>query len=351
MIRFLLVLQLLLITGCQPGTLADALLGDYLKRISRVTGVDIIAYEENKTPVLPALRERTFDIPDIRMKALAALDLLECPELSKVVAYRNSSLGRQMPPSQRLHYEKQLLNELSDCIRYLQTANPESDVLAELRSITLKKRDQLPAIRWNALFGNVELAKQLTVSPQSLPDEHTGQTGTVNTLLYLNRYLVDQTLSEPYTRAQMEEQLQQLVASHYSGQLIRSVIQLTYTLNEVARLLESRLQQRPVCPKGRLMPTAERLQNVFRLLYANRVQAYLSRIHREGIEWRVALQQVLHQLPSAPTESMRLYLQRIAFQQSPASIWFQLDQATRRHTAAWQAVLNECNLMPGSQGH
>ena len=337
-----------LLAGCQPASPMDALLSDYLQRISRVTKISIIPASEEQAPGLPPLSERAFDIPDIRMKALAALDLLTCPRLSKIVAYRNSSLGRQMPPSQRLHYEKELLNELTDCIEYLQDAEPESDILPELRSVALRKRELLPAVRWNVLFGQVELADQLIVSMQSLPDEHTGQSGTLSTLRYLNHYLVDQSLTSPYTRAEMESRLQQLIASHYSGQLIHSVIQLTYSLNEVARMLEHRLQQ-PLCPGGRRMPAAERLYNVFQRLYASGVQTYLSRIHKEGAEWRTAMNELLRQLPSPPSADMQLYLQQIISAQSPSGIWWQLDQATRRHTDAWQAVLSECGLAPGQQ--
>lgn len=349
MIRFIISLLMFLLAGCKPASPMDALLSDYMQRISRVTEISITPASEEQTPRLPPLSERAFDIPDIRMKALKALDLLECPRLSKVVAYRNSSLGRQMQPSQRLHYEKELLNELSACIQHLQDAEPESDILPELRSVTLRKRDQLPAIRWNTLFGHVELADQLMVSMQSLPDEHTGQNGTLSTLHYLSHYFADQSLTSPYTRPEMESRLQQLIASHYSGQLIRSAVELTYSLNEVARMLEHRLQQQPLCPNGRLMPAAERLQNVFRRLYANGVQTYLSRIHREGAEWRTAMHELLRQLPVPPSAAMQFYLQQITSIQSPSSIWWQLDQATRHHTIVWQTVLGECGLPPGLQ--
>ena len=346
MIRFLLPLLLFILSGCQPGNPMDDLLDDYLKRISRVTGIDSVPHKNTINPTLPPLKERIYDIPDIRMKALAALNLLECPRLSEVVAYRNSSLGRQMLPSQRLHYEKELLNELAGCIQYLQETEPDSKILPELRSITHRKQAQLPAVRWNALFGHVELANQLILLPESLPDKHSGQTGTINALLYLNRYLPDQTLAAPYTKAELEQHLQQLTASHYSGQLLRSAIRLTDTLNAVAYLLETRLKQRPLCPKGHLMPAAERLQNVFRLIYTSQIQAWLSRIHQEGSAWRSAMKQLLQQLPSPPSEPMDDYLQQITSNQSPVGIWYQLDQSVKHHTSAWQAVLSECNLMP-----
>ncbi|AMO57291.1 hypothetical protein GZ77_16165 [Endozoicomonas montiporae] len=346
MFRFLSALLLFLLSGCQPGSPADHLLDDYLKRISRVTEMETPIQAEFTYPVLPPLKQRIYDIPDIRMKALAALNLLECPRLSKVVAYRNSSLGRQMLPSQRLHYEKELLNELGDCIHYLQETEPKSEVLPELKSISEQKQKQLPAIRWNALLGNVELSDQLVLRPESLPEEHTGKTGTLNALLYLNGYLPDQTLSPPYSRSEMERQLQQLTASHYSGQLLRSAIKLTETLNTVADLLEARLKQRPLCPNGRLMPAAERLQNVFHLLYASQIQGYLSRIYREGSEWRSAMKHLLEQLPAPPSPAMQHYLNQITSDNTPDSVWYQLEQAVKRHTSAWQAVLSECNLMP-----
>ena len=355
MIRYTLLLLLAAFAGCQPNSPIDNLLDDYRKRIQRVTGVTLpqSTIETHRPPLLqlPTLKERVYEIPDTRMKVLAALDLLECPRLSKVVAYRNSSLGRQMLPSQRLHYEKSLILELSACIVYLQKSEPDSELLTELPSLLQRKRAQLPGIQWNALFGNVELTRQLALPADSLSDENSGRTGTLNTLRYVHRYLSDHTLSTPYSRTDLETHLQQLTASEYSGQLLRSVVQLTQGLVDVAYLLDTRLSQHPVCPNGNVMPEAERLKTVFNLLYAQGLQGYLSRIHKEGTEWRQAMQVLLQQLPPPPSDTMNDYLKQVVYDDSAESLWFQLDQAIQKHTQAWQRLLTQCELMPARPIH
>ncbi|MGI9277054.1 MAG: DUF3080 family protein [Endozoicomonas sp.] len=352
MARLFILLFVLLLTGCDQRSSPDYLMEEYLKRISRVTEQSLSYHVPVQLPRPPELRLREHPVPDIRMKFLDALDLLSCPSLSQVVASRNSSLGKQMLPSQRLHYEKLLLARIGDCLHHLTGSDSKPETVRILREIAQQKTAQLPASRWNLLFAHTELAGQLSDTGRLLSLQgDDGRQGTLAALNYLAGYLPDNSLSQPYTRQELEQHLQQLHASDYSGKLLTSSRQLDITLNQAAAMLEARMATSPVCPKGQITPEAERLMNVFRLFYSGEgaigIQPFLARVHREGREWRQALSRIMKQLPPPPTPEMKVYLDSILTESSPGSLWHILEQATTRHTQVWQELLGQCGRMPG----
>lgn len=328
----------------------DAFMKDYLKRISRVTGQSYLPFQLN-TPYertnIPPLKDRQYVIASTHMKAITALDLLQCPRLSQKVAYRNSSLGKQMLPSQQLHYEKELLIELEGCIQYLQSSEPDAEILPLLKNIYSNKQQQLPMVKWNAIFGaQVEFINQLHLTQYPLPEKDSGKQGTLNSLNYLRLYMQAPTTETPYTRYDLEQHLQQLNASSYSGQLIHSALQLTHTLNQVANMLEQRVKLSPICPHDKGTPTGERLHNVFQLLYAGKVQPYLAGITQQGVEWQQAVSQLLSELPPPPASTMKSYLGYIASPQDKPGIWMELQQSVLRHVTVWKKIFEDCLIKP-----
>lgn len=340
-IKVVYLMSLLFLAGCSRDAHYENVMQDYLNRVSRVTGIEYQPFDNSLFPAVPPLSTRQFSITDTTMKAFTALDLLLCPRLSQKVAYRNSGLGRQMLPSQRLHYEKELLIELEDCIGYLQTREEPPEILAELRKIEVKKQAQLPMVRWNIMFGHVEFIDQLRQTRYPLTDKDQGRAGTVNTLHYLSRYFPDFQTLTPYTREELERHLQQLNASDYSGQLIYSVVRLTYTLNETASLLETSLNNAAICPGGKMNTTGERLGNVFRLIYVGKLQHYLSQVSRQVSEWQQAVVLVLRQLPEPPTSEMSGYLHQLV---APEGIAGSLGRSVLRHVKAWNTVFGRCGV-------
>lgn len=335
---------ILLLTACSPSP-EDAFMQDYLKRISRVMDQSFSSFHPDSKTTVPVLQDREYVIASTHIKAITALDLLQCPKLSQKVAHRNSSLGKQMLPSQRLHYEKELLIELEGCIQYLETVEVAPSILPLLKTIYSNKQHQLPMVRWNVLFGGqVELIDQLHLSRYPLPKEDSGKQGTLGSLNYLSLYFSATTTEPPYTRPEFEKQLQQLNASNYSGQLIRSALQLTHTLNEVSIMLEQRMTLSPICPNGSLTPTGERLHNVFQLLYAGKIQPYLANINQQGMAWQQIFSKLLGELPSPPTSAMKIYLQHISSSREQTGIWKELQQSILRHVDSWQSVFKQCRI-------
>ncbi|WP_330927325.1 DUF3080 family protein [Candidatus Sororendozoicomonas aggregata] len=342
MARLLTLFSLfLLVSGCDRSS-PQYILHEYSARISQVLDQPKVDLPHD-APVVPSLKARQFVLPDIRLSFLQGLDLLKCPVLSQEVGFRNSSLGKQLQPSQQLDYEKKLINALGQCITSLSKEGNAAATVQTLEKILSKKRQLLPEIRWNALFAGPELVKQLQGNGLPLPMQgDNGYQGTVEALNYLMGYLPDRTVQPPYQREQLETYLQHLHASRYSGQLITAAVMLTNTFNHVSDLLEA---EKDICAHGRVTARARRLQNVFNLFYVAQLQPYLVKTVREGNDWRLAFQGVMKVLPEPPSEAMRIYMQNI-LGEGEGSLWHALNQSILRHSLAWQGVFKQCALLP-----
>ncbi|WP_422137626.1 DUF3080 family protein [Endozoicomonas sp. ALC020] len=343
-VRSLALLLLITLAGCGYRSTAEYQLEEYEERISNVTGQPMPSATVS-FPEMPPLRQRQYPLPDIRLKALEALNLLECPRLTQLIAHRNNSLGKQMQPSQLLHYEKKLIVQLEDCTNYLQQQNKKAELRARLKAIFQRKEAALPAAKWNMLLSGTELPSQLSGFQTLLPlHGDNGRQGTLEALNYLRLYLKDDRFAPPYDQQSLEMQLQQLTASHYSGQLLAAASAITNTLNRVSVMLE---KSDNICPQGRRSVKIERLNNVFRLFYVDSIQPYMAKVVSEGREWRSVMLPLLLELPPAPDKAMKDYLLAITGSDYAFSVWQQLDKAILRHTRSWQKVLSECQMQPG----
>ncbi len=345
---FLVILVSLAISACQDRSDPRYILEQYITRIARVTSINVRTTSHNDV-TLPTLNQRQYPLPEIRIQALDALKLLNCPALSQSVAYRNSSLGKQMLPSQLYFHEKTLLRLIPDCIASISKKNKQSGITNKLSRLLTRKQDAFHAIEWNLMFANTEFIKQLNHTSVPLPlSGDAGQQGTELALVYLGKLLRDKSLKSPFTISELEGQLQQLSASGYSGQLLFSAIKLSQSLNQVSEILEQRLQQKAICSNGKKSIEADRLANVFQLFYVDVIQTYLADIHRRGNDFQILLNNILSVLPPPPSRAMLNYLHQITSAHHRNSIWYQLEHSIKQHTKTWQKVFHQCQMIPGN---
>lgn len=342
-ITSLFALLTMVLYGCSQRDAPEYFLAQYTTRLSRVTDTEVSG-PTLLIPALPPLRHRSYPTPDIRLKALEAIDLLKCPTLSQTIAYRNSSLGKQMLPSSHYFHEKALLKLLPDCISTLQAKaqdNRHGKIINRLQEVLKEKQTSFPGVQWNLLFANTEISQQLSSPGRSLPvNGSSGFQGTREALAYLVRLLPDRTLAAPYTLEVLESHLQQVSASRYLGQQLYSATLLSQTLNHAASILEQRLHKGPVCQPGAAQgDEQQRLYNVFRLFYQAQIQPYLSQIHQQGATIEQDWQQLLAQLPPAPTPVMAEYLQTLFGNDL-------LQRSITRHTDVWQTIFDQCGARP-----
>jgi len=333
---------LMALFACSQRSAPEYFLDQYITRLSRVTAIDA-PLPELAAPTLPSLRLRAYPMPDIRLKALEAIDLLKCPTLSQAIAYRNSSLGKQMLPSVHYFHEKKLLLLIPQCINTLQTDAQDKrhdQIISRLHEVLSEKQANLPAVEWNLLFANTEFSQQLSSQGRSLPTSGSdGFQGTREALAYLVRLLPERTLAAPYTLSNLENHLQQVSASRYLGQQIHSATLLSRALNHAASILEQRLHHGSIC-QGNQNSEQQRLYNVFQLFYRDQIQPYLTRVHQQGSAIAHDWQQLLAHLPPPPTPAMAQYLQAIVGNDA-------LQQSITRHTTVWQRIFDQCGALPG----
>lgn len=347
--RLLLLFTALFVCACTPTDDGLALQADYLKRLSNALDAEpAVAFDPGELTRyrLPARRERLLDIPELRISLLELLvEVRRCPTLQQQISQRNNSLGKQLTPSSRLAYEGDLLRAIDSCIEHLR-GQDQLQLRGTLEQLAQDKRAQLPAVFWNAINASPEIERYLRFAKQALPAQATEDNAAQDALAQLAAIGANLPTSLPPGAEQLDPLLFALHASDQGGQLISSLASLTHTLNQGSRMLESRLQQRPLCPTGRATERGRILQNIFVKYYAGSLQPYLTQVDQRGHAWSSSLQS-LSAVPQAPLTS-RQYLQHLSGQDD--SLWADFQLATARHVRSWQDLLGSCGLAPGQSG-
>lgn len=347
MTRLLLLLCLLLLNACTPGDDGLALQRDYLQRLdTALQGDGFSAFEPRSLSQyrLPPRRQRLLELPEIRIGLLDLLiDAHHCPRLQQLISQRNSSLGKQLVPSQRLGYEGGLLRAIDDCLPALPA---DARLKTTLQQLAAEKRQQLPAVLWNALNGSAEFEHYLRFADQALPANLNEDSAALDALQQLASIGASLPERLPPSATKLEPLFFALYASEQGGQLITSLASLRHSLDSGSDLLERRQAQRPVCPQGRPTPRGRILQNIFVKFYAGGLQPYLAQVDQRGQQWQTALLQ-LQAIEGIPPAT-GAYLQRLTG--APDSLWQAFRAATARHIKAWQTLLNSCGLAPGQAG-
>jgi len=344
-----------LLAGCGRST-PEAMLDNYTERVARVLEEPIDADLDGPTDIalLPPRRERLLPLTDLRQGLIEVLALRHC-NLLGLIAQRNSSLGKVMPPSKQLVYEMRLLSQVRDCRTEL-AKQPDADpqLRQQLEDIHRIKARELPAVLWNAIYASSEMENNFSRGDPPLPlySEDNNKDGSKAALLGLQTLADLQTLiTTPDWRApaqldDLEQHYQALEANRFGSQWLKSLWILTRTLEQTAQALERRELRASICPQQRPTPRAKILLNVFTQFYAGEVQPYMAHIDRSGQRWKALHQQLMTSLPATP--AMLDYQWRTFADANPDSLWQRYIRARDHHTKSWQTTLRRCSLMPGS---
>lgn len=334
----------LLLGGCQPSDPAADLQADYLSRVAR-------ALEQAPPPAFdrqlllalrpPAKRELRQSAADSRISLLNLLvDSADCPRLRVLISERNSVLGKVMQPSHQLAYEMALIDELQSCLTHTRPHTRSNDWHSELASLLRRKQQELPLHYWN-LFASDELRQQLRFAEHGTPPNvnQTQWLDSLTSLAELGEQL--RSMSAP-SAASLDALLQPLANTEAGGQLLHSLVRLTYTLEQGTQLLNQRATNKPLCPIGKPTPQARIVQNVMVKYYAGQLQPYLAQVSQQAQQWHAQLAR-LRRLPNAPL-ALQGYLAELDQR------WQRFEHATQAHVQAWQDTLRRCQLAPGQSG-
>lgn len=339
--RLLNFTLLLLLTGCGR-TPADHLT-DYRQRVARVLEAELPDVRAQPLRVARlAVAHNALPLPQADISLLDLLRLDQC-RIGQAVAQKNSTLGKVAAASQRLSQELIILRDGPACVAQLQDKDPE--LAAELAAAWQAKQQARLNYWWNAWLSGQEWQHFVASAARPLDWDDAAPAHISLSLTALD-YALQQgqqmAAGDYHPAPEMELQLQQLLLGETLGRWLASQYLLTATLNEVAALLEQRLQQRPLCPAGRPTPQAQILNNVFYKIYAGRVQPYLSLTDRLGKRLLPRIRRMAALPTDGPPAAFRQWLAQVEQAQQ------QFKVANQRHVQAWQAVLRQCGLMPGS---
>ncbi|PWQ95589.1 hypothetical protein DKW60_14315 [Leucothrix pacifica] len=346
---------LMLLTACQVSA-PQAMLEDYTARMSNVLTTDIklnLGEAALAIPAFPAKRDRVVATQELREGLWDVLDFRQCDMLS-LISERNSSLGKVMLPSQKMRYELRFIVALQACRKILvDIEEPDDTQLAfqeRLDAIYQTKSDNLPREIWNGIYGADEISQHFKIgTPPLALDTDSGNPPryALQQLSGLATLSRTDSITLPAWLEQVEAPYETLHHSEFGASLLSSLVMMTQTLDRTAQAIETRLQAKPFCFPGHKPPRATTLYNVFQKFYAGKVQPYMAVIQRQGSPWFALHDELIQQLPA--TDSMNDYRQQVLGMNVDGSLWDQWVKARQRHTQAWQDILGQCNMMPGSQ--
>lgn len=341
------VLAMFALSGCQPFSQPESLFDEYVDRVGRVLDGEVLGATSEPLPEFPRRRERMRHIAPIEMSMLDFLSLYGC-ELQHVVGERNSSLGRVMHPASLLDYELRFLQRAEEC----RTRIASGRLRDNLSAVIELKRTALPDVVWNAVWTSPEIESLFTASKGPLAvqvdpnavsemDEALALLVAAFERIAAGDLTVDFKAFDPLYR--------RWLAQPMAGQLLQSATLVTRRLDDAAGIVEARLGTRPLCHKGLRNRQAEIAQSMFLSVYIGHVQPYLAMVQRTRRALLPHLRALAALPGAAPTGAVERFAAQALGEQGDDGIWADFDQAVRRHTYAWQRLLEQCGMRPGQQ--
>lgn len=336
----------LLLAGCNPFSDARPMMDEYVERVARVLETDPQLSGIDSATQLPRRRDRVLVMPGLDMGMLDFFSLYGC-ELQYVVGEKTSVMGRVMQPLNRLRYEIRFIQAARDCLPGID----DEEFAEELAGGVDAKLDSLPIAIWNATWGVEEIEKLFTLAKGHYPVAAESNPVSdlaldIDSLNAAVARLYEEDLAVSLDFAGKVHQRWQ--AEHRVGQLINSALLLTARLQDSTRLLRQRIDGRPLCLNGKPNNQSDIVQNMFFNVYIGKIQPYMSAVN----QGRAALIEPFGRLAEAqkavmPEDFARWYERHLS-QHAADSLWREFDIAMMAHTTAWQELLGQCGLRPGT---
>ncbi len=265
------------LAGCSEDG-ADAAMTDYHARLGNTLDIEIATAAKADWPRLPPARDMRLRIEGSELDALDFLALSGCA-VQVTIGKRNSSLGKNAPPSQRLLLELEYLRLAPACIE-AQRAEGEDELANTLESAWAQKREQLPALIFNATLGGEEFRKFWR--PGALTPNYPAQTSSqVITALEAINAMTERWLVGDYRADNTAFELElSEIARGDGGELIRALVLQQQGLEAANTALEARWVEQPLCTFGPGDPTARVLKTVIEKFFVGGVQPWSAAIGR-----------------------------------------------------------------------
>ena len=324
--RALGLVALAWVVGCGPRGVGDQL-ELYRAEVEATLGADPSASTTRVRLGLPARRDRRIAVSDERIGPFDFLAIVGC-RLSEVVAERNNALGRVREPTRRLAYELEAIEAIEACLPGL--GGERARDLAERLG---RKRDELPAVAWNAVWLDADLERYLSAGPRSLVGGEDAADGP-GQLARAAAAVASRDVPA------LEAAFAQLRDDPAAAPLFGEWRAATAALERVAALVDRAGE--PGC--GR---TRRRLARVFEHRFLPYPPA-LGRLQREASE-RIGGIASLYRATAdavAVPGPMRAYLAVLVGEGADDGLAGRFREASVAHAEAWGPILEACGVLP-----
>lgn len=326
-------LWLLMFVGCQQQG-PEAHYSDYLDRLGRTLSVEVPTIEYATLPRLPRPGQLRLQISATSLDTLDFLALRGCA-VQATIGKRNSSLGRLARDSQRLLLELEYLQLAPQCIADLR-AREQTALADTLQLAWLAKRQQLPALIFNATLGGAEYRALWQVPPT--PGGYPG--GTSSQVISALEAINDHTrrwLSDDYSADNRAfEILLSEIAAGDGGALWQALDRQGSWLAAANLMLGQRMAQGPLCSAGIRPAAADILPNVVRKVFIGQIQPRAAALGRRRHELVPAIAVLEDLLASALAPHYSAWRGQRQLQLS------QLAAAPRQHVEQLKRILAPC---------
>lgn len=316
---------------------------DYVNRLSNVLGVERALEKQSILLNYPAPRQLKIIEQVKQISIREFLSLRQC-ELHRVLARRNSQLGKVASASQTLLNDIDVLLSGPDCVDTL-IKNNQLALATVLQNHLDAKLETIMRSTWSAILGGPENASFWShrETPENYP--RTIEQPQSAALLAIEKFLQSMLENDMSTAASQAKELEKNLAVLRfgdGGTLLKEISRLTMSLRTANQILQKGLD-RPLCFNRRITPAARNLENVVNKFFIPKVQGSA-----------VLLSQRFSQLMPAYT---RIELLLDDASPDPYKVWQkQRDRlftdglaATKIHVSLLQEIYAQCGLTAGNR--
>ena len=324
----MLCLCSLIVSGCSESKSLSALnYADSLARVLQETATDPDQRIGLNFP-RPRDLQQNFQSHSIDLLEFLALD--DC-ELQLVIAERNSSLGRMATASQQLVQELRFLETGEACLAGLK----DEQLLEELRQVLAIKRSELAARIWQATLGGMEFSASWRA------DLSGNQVQPLATqAVRLLRRDIERWLSGDYTidSTIFEQRLKEISLGNW-GQLLEDWQELRVTLPVASRVLEARMERRPLCFRGMKNPDAQTFFQVVQTGFLAGLQKDTARVNRMTYDLFIEIHAIEELLQQESTQTYD------AWREQRNDLVAEARSVIRTHVALLEPLMQQCGFL------
>ncbi|WAJ71281.1 DUF3080 family protein [Catenovulum adriaticum] len=311
----------------------------YPERIANLTDTSLKSYPDalNQIRLSPADKKQYhIQINAIELNLFKALSISDC-NLQRYVGERNSSLGKVHTPTNRLIYERQLLDSLNFCTSINESAHQL--ILTQLKT---KKNNNWPAIINNYLLNSEPSTTILASSSTLLESDSTGFNASLHFIEQLTRFTQTQQAVKSDTITQFKLSAAQLYNRAFLSRLFYTLEYTSYQLNQVTWLLQKQINKQ-ACKTNFKPVEIEYLHNVFIKYYASILQPHLTKLNRMQLQLAPKIAKLWQHSRIQQSQFGQRYLNN-----AHDSVFHEFELSIKNHTQNWQTLLKQCQLMPTS---